>query len=219
MKMYYRVPTNFGEPAVAPYSPPFPNLRAKSWNDYQAAMRAQEAVDKLKWFKDIYNQLALATSSAHLALNSADRVIVIPEEKSTENLLGPKLVQAALKQAGKSLAKQLVGEDFGRVLGILDLLLKLSIALGLADEKRLVSEQNGSRRDDAYRYKLHFFVQLWIAQNAPQADRVILASRMTDTFFKYRKALGELWKYQNMEQNLKEGLPPTQRRPQIMYAR
>jgi hypothetical protein len=211
MIMYIRFPANFGEPA--PIS--FPNIRAKRPDLYNAALRAQGAVENLRWFKDVYFPLAQAAANARLALNNADQVIVIPEEKSMENLLGPKLIQAALKQSGKSLAKHLVGDDFGRVLGILDFLLKLKTALELEDGRRLVSEQNRSRRDDAYRYKLRFFIRLRIAQTAPGADPVILAGRMEKAFWEYQNALGELWKYQDIEKNLEQGMSPYQRRPQV----
>ena len=99
--MYHRVPANLGG---IPYSPPFPHIRAQMPDLYDAALRAENQLAKLKWFKDIYFPLALATSSARLALDNSDQLVVIPEEKSVENLLGPKLVQAALKQSSKSLA-------------------------------------------------------------------------------------------------------------------
>jgi hypothetical protein len=200
------------QPSLIPYSPPFPNIHAKKPDLYDAALRAEEAAEKLKWFKDVYLKLADATSSAHLALDKADQVIVIPAEKSVENLLGPKLVKAALKQSGKSLAKHLVGEDFGRILGILDFLWKLKTALELAEGRRLVNEQNKSRYTEAYRYKLRFFIRLLIAQIAPGADPVKLASLMWNAYWAYRKAQNELWKYQDIEKNLKEGLQPYQRR-------
>jgi hypothetical protein len=212
MEMYCLVPPEFGELPVMPYSPPFPGIRAQRPDLYDAAVRAQDALDKLKWFKGIYHPLALATSTARLALDNSDQVIVIPNEKGAENLLGPKIIQAALKQSGKSLAKHLIGEDFGRVLGILDVLLKLKTVYELERGRRLVSEQDRSMRDDAYDYKLNFFLRLWIAKNAPAADPVVLASRMKTAFLNYRKALGELWKYEDIEKNLKQGLPPYQRR-------
>jgi hypothetical protein len=52
--MYIRFPANFGEPAPISYSPSFPNIRAKRPDLYDAALRAEEAIEKLKWFKDIY---------------------------------------------------------------------------------------------------------------------------------------------------------------------
>lgn len=215
--MYFQVPANyFGELAQIPYSPPFPNIRAKRPDLYDAALGAQETINKLKWFEDVYRPLSQATGNARLALDNSDQVIVIPEEQSAEKLLGPKLVKAALKQAGKSLAKQLIGDDFGRILGILDFLLKLKTALQLDEGRRLVNEQNYSRRDEAYRYKLRFFIHLWVAKNAPQADPVIQAGRIWDAFWAYRKAESELWKYQDIEKNLEQGLQPYQRRPPVM---
>jgi hypothetical protein len=221
MIMYFRVPANFGEPAPIPYSPPFPNIRAKSPNLYNAALRAEDTVRKLSWFKDVYFPLELATSSARLALDASDQVIVIPEPASVETLLGPKLIKAAFKQIGKSLTKELAAEikegrvtsfDLARAVAVLDLFWKFKSALELDEGRRLVSEQNRSRRDEAYRYKLRFFIRLRIAQTAPAADPVILAGRMEKAFWEYKKALGELLKYQVLEKNLEQGMPPYQRR-------
>jgi hypothetical protein len=216
MIMYFRNPAHFGDapPINVPINAPpplFPGIRAKMPHLYQLALDANLAVGKLSWFKDLYFPLALATSTARLALDRSDQVIVIPDQAGTERLLGPKLAEAALKQSGKSVIKELVGEDFARVLGILDFLWKLKTALTLDDGRRLVSEQNRSRADEAYRFKLRFFIRLWIAQNAPTADPVILASKIEDAFWMYRKALGELFKYQEIEKNLAAGLPPYQR--------
>jgi hypothetical protein len=203
----------FGERAAISYSPPFPTIRAQRPDLYDAALRAADAVEKMKLFKDLYSRLESAASNARLALDNSGQVIVVPDEKSAKGLLGPKIIEAALKQSGKSLAKHLIGEDFGRVLGILDYLWKLKTVLELEKGRRLVSEQHRSMRDDAYNYKLNFYVRLWIAQNAPGADPAVLASRIKSAFWKYKKALSELWKYEDIEKNLKQGLPPYQRRP------
>lgn len=212
--MYFRDPAYFGQAPTLTLS--FPNIRSKRPDLYDAALRAEETVRKLSWFKDVYYPLAQATAYSRLALDESDQVIVIPEQTSVEKLLGPKLVKAALKQSGKSLIKELVSKDFARVLGILDYLSKLMTALTLDDGRRLVSEQNYSRYDEAYRYKLRFFIRLRIAQIAPQADPVKLASLMEEAFWAYRNALGELWKYQDIEKNLEQGLSPFQRRPQTI---
>lgn len=223
--MYFRYPAYLGQPPQPNLSTPFPNILAKRPDLYHAAMMADSAVQSLRWFKDVYFPLQLATSNARLALDASDQVIVIPDPASVENLLGPTLIKAAFKQIGKSLTKELAAEikqgrvtsfDLARAVAILDLLWKLKTALSLDDGKRLVSEQNRSRYDEAYRYKLRFFIRLRIAHTAPQADPVILASRMEKAFWDYQKALGQLWKYQDIEKNLRDGLNPYQRRAPTM---
>jgi hypothetical protein len=227
--MYLRPRANFGEPpARISISPSFPNIRAKRPDLLDAALKAQDAWDKVKWFDDVYRPLSQATGNARLALNSSDEVIVIPEPVTIENLLGPKVIKAAFKQIGKSLVKDLFSEmkagkvtsfDLARVVTVLDLLWKLKTALELDDGKRLVSEQNHSRRDEAYRYKLRFFIRLRIAHLSPQADPVILLGRMWTAFWACRKAEGELSKFQDIEKNLSQGMPPYQRRHQTYKQR
>jgi hypothetical protein len=225
MNMYYRVPVNLGEPAKIQYSPSFGNIRAKRPDLYNAALQAQDAFSKQQWFKEVYIPLSQATGNARLALDSSDQVIVMPEAATLENLLGPQVIKAAFKQIGKSLVKDLFSEmkdgkvtsfDLARVVTVLDLLWKLKTALELDEGRRLVSEQNRSRRDEAYRYKLRFFIRLWITHRMPQADPVILAGRIWNAFWAYRKAESELSQYQDIEKNLAKGLPPYQRRPPMM---
>lgn len=221
--MYIRTADGLGEPApqvrLAPYSPPYPNIQSKMPPLYPAALAARNALDKLAWFKDVYLPLQAATGNAHLALNQADEIVVIPDEATTTALVGEKVVKAVLKQAGKTFFKELVSADFGKFLGIVDLLYKLLTALSTYDAKRLVNEQRGSRFDEAYRYKLRFFIGLYVAQRAPQADRVKLAWIIEQRFFEYRKAQGEVWKYDAMERNLAAGLPLNAREPPRMYPR
>jgi hypothetical protein len=38
---------------------------------------------------------------------------------------------------------------------------------------------------------------------------------MEKAFWEYQNALGELWKYQDIEKNLEQGMSPYQRRPQV----
>jgi hypothetical protein len=211
--MYFHAPAHFGEPVLT-YTDPFPNIRDKMPGIYQAAMAAQERYNMMKWFKDVYEPLSIAAGAAHLALDSQDRIVVIPDQRSVEQLLGPKIVESVLKRSGKSLVRELVGADFARALGIAEHVLRLFDIAQREHAKRLVNEQRGSMRDEAYRYKLNFFIHLRIRQLAPQADPVMLAGRMTTAYYAYEKTLGELTKYQNMEQNLKEGMSPSARRPQ-----
>lgn len=221
--MYFRTADALGEAApqlqVPAYSPPYPSIRDKIPGLYPAAIATRNALDKLSWFKDVYFKLMSATGNAHLALNQADEIVVMPDEATTTALLGDKLVKAVMKQAGKSLFKELVGPDFGRALGIIDLLFKLHAALSTYDAKRLVNEQRHSRWDEAYRYKLRFFIALFIAKNLPQADRAKAAWFFEQKFFEYRKAQEEVWKFDAMERNLKAGIPLNAREPPRMYAR
>jgi hypothetical protein len=129
------------------------------------------------------------------------------------------VVKAVLKQAGKTLFKELISADFGKFLGIIDLLYKLLTALSTYDAKRLVNDQRGSRFDDAYRYKLRFFIGLFVAQRASLEERPKLAWIIEKQFFEYRNAQGEVWKYDAMERNLAAGMPPNAREPQRMYPR
>jgi hypothetical protein len=217
--MYLHSPERFGEPAQPIVSfppPPFPNLAKHSYDLHQKALAAKTAVDRFSNFKPLYLLLANAVSNAHLALDRMDQIVVVPDEKATTDLLGEKLLKDVLKRSGKTLIRHLTTEDFGRALGILDLLLKLHTALSGYDNKRLVNEQNHSRRDEAYRYKLRFFIQLWIANKAPQADRVRMGYQIEQTYFNYQKALSELWKYENMEKNLASGMPMHARQPPVM---
>lgn len=220
--MYFRS-DGLGEAApqltLPPYSPPYPNIKAKDPATYPAALAARNALDKLSWFRNLYQPLMAATGNARLALNQADEIVVIPDESTATALLGEKLMKAVLKQSGKSLIKHLVSEDFARVLGIVDLLFKLHSALSIFDNKRLVSEQNHSRWDDAYRYKLRFFIGVYIDRKAPLADRVRMAWKIEDIFFQYRKAQSEVWKYDIIERNLRAGLPANTPDPPRMYPR
>jgi hypothetical protein len=220
MTMYFRTADSLGEAApqlqVPAYTPPYPNIQSKMPAIYPLAVAARNALDKLAWFKSVYVPLMRATGSAHLALNAADEIVVLPEEVTTTALLGDKLVKDVLKRSGKALFKELAGANFARVLGVVDLLLKLHTALTMDDARRLVSEQRHSRRDEAYRYKLRFFIGLYIGQVAPQADRVRLAWRIEQAFFEYQKAETEVSKYDDIEANLAQGLRPNQRRAPVM---
>jgi hypothetical protein len=221
--MYMRTADGLGETApqlrLAPYSPPYENIRLKMPSVYPAALAALSALNKLVWFKDVYMQLQAAAANAHLALNQADEIVVVLDEAATTTLLGEKVVKAVLKQAGKSVFKQLINEDFGRFLGILDLLYKTLAALSTYDAKRLVNEQRGSRFEEAFRYKLRFVIGLYIARWSPRADRARLGWTLEQKFFEYRKAQSEVWKYDTMDRNLRAGLPPNAREPARMYAR
>jgi hypothetical protein len=221
--MYFQTANGLGEPApqvrIAPYVPRYPNIQSKMPALYPAALAARTALDKLAWFKDIYFQLMSATGNAHLALNQADEIVVVPDEATTTALLGETVVKSVLKQAGKTLFKDLISKEFASFLGVIDLLHKVLTALGTYDAKRLVNEQRHSRWDEAYRYKLRFFIGLYIARFSPHSDRVRLAWFFEQKFFEYRKAQEEVWKYDTMERNLKAGLPLNTREPPRMYAR
>ena len=220
--MYYRT-NGLGEPApqvrLPPYVPPYPNIQSKLPGMYPMALAARAALAKLAWFKEVYVPLMQATGNAHLALNQADEIVVIPDEATTTALIGATAVKSVLKQAGKTLFKDLISKEFGMFLGVLDIFHKTLTALSTYDAKRLVNDQRGSRFEDAYRYKLRFFIGLWMARMAPQADRAKLAYRIEQTFFQYQKAQGEVWKYDTMERNLAAGMPPDAREPPRMYPR
>jgi hypothetical protein len=221
--MYLRTADGLGEAApqlqVPQYVPPYPNIQSKMPALYPAALAARNALDKFAWFKDVYFKLMAATGNAHLALNQADEIVVVPDEATTTALVGETVVKAVLKQAGKTLFKDLISKDFARFLGIIDLLYKTLTALSTYDAKRLVNEQRHSRWDEAYRYKLRFFIGVYIARVAPHADRARLAWIIEQKFFEYQKAQTEVWKYDTMERNLKAGLPLNTREPARMYAR
>lgn len=221
--MYFRTADGLAEAApqlqVPQYVPPYPNIRSKMPALYPAALAARSALERMAGFKNIYFQLMSATGNAHLALNQADEIVVVPEEASTTALLGETVVKSVLKQAGKTLFKELISKEFGTFLGVIDLLHKVLTALSTYDAKRLVNEQRHSRWDDAYRYKLRFFIGLYLARVSPHADRARLAWMYEQRFFEYRKAQEEVWKYDAMERNLKAGLPLNTREPPRMYAR
>ena len=172
----------YGDPTPGALSP-FPNILRKRPDLLPAALAADAALKKLEWFKDVYLPLAAATANARLALDDADQIVVIPEEKSVTGLLGSKVVKDVLKRAGKSLVSELVGRDFARVLGVVDFLLKLKTALELEPARRLVSEQNHSQRDEAYRYKLRYFIRLRNAIVSPGDDPTAIDYRIDQAFW------------------------------------
>ena len=197
-------------------APSFPNIRAQRPDLYNAALDAQLAFQKESSFKPVYLALAGATSGSWLALNSRDEVVVLFDESIVEPFFGKKLVHAALKQSGKALVKELVGADFARALSVLDLLWKVKTALEMEKWKRLVNEQRHSMRAEARRYKLRYFIRLWVAKNLPHADPVKAAYAVETLFNRYEKALNDLWRYQDIEKNLASGMPANARRPQTM---
>ena len=205
----------YGDPTKVAVTP-FPNILQKRPDLYPAALAADKALKKLEWFKDVYLPLAAATGNARLALDSSDQIVVISEEKSVEGLLGPKVVKDVLKRAGKSLVSELVGGDFARVLSIADFLFKLKAALELEPSRRLVSEQNHSKWDEAYRYKLRYFIRLRNASVSPGDDPTNIDYRVEQAFWAYRKALSEFWKYEEIEKNLSIGADPYQRQAPVM---
>jgi hypothetical protein len=222
MNMYYRVPMNLGQPAVSPppFPPPdltvFPNIDATMPTLSKAAADSVRAVQKLAWFNDTYLNLAQATANSALALDEADRVIVVPTEMNSVERLAPKLVKAFVKKAGLSLAGELVGKNLAKVLGLMPILLDLLVALTANERKNLVSEQNRSRRDEAFRFKLRFFIRLWLTEfsiGGPGADPNKQAWALESLFFQYRKVLEEWWKYLDIEKNLQQGMKPYQPRP------
>jgi len=205
----------YGDPTPVATTP-FPNILQKRPDLYPAALAADAALKKLAWFKDVYVPLMAATGNARLALNSSDEIVVISEQKSVEGLLGPKVVKDVLKRAGKTLVSELVGRDFARVLSIADFLLKLKTALELEPSRRLVSEQNHSKFEEAYRYKLRYFIRLRNASVSPGDDPTNIDYRVEQAFWAYRKAQGDVWKYEEIEENLSLNLPPDRPQPPRM---
>lgn len=215
--MYFRTADSLGEAVprlqVPAYTEPYPNIKSKQPADYPKALAARTVLDKLVGFKHIYFPLLRATISARLALNAADELVVLPEETTTTALLGEKIMKDVLKQSGKTLFKYLVSENFARVLGFVDLLLKLQTVLSMEDAKRLVSEQRHTRAEEAFRYKLRFFISLYIAKVAPHSDRVRLAWSIEEVFNTYNDAAAAVSHFDDIEANLRQGLNPNARRP------
>ena len=220
--MYLNGPMRLGEPPqpqLQPYQPPFPNLQRQQPALYQQAMAIKAQLDKLASFKEPYRLLANATANAHLALDQADNIVIVPDETSTAELLGPKLVQAVLKATGKYALKQVLPHQFGTVLNVLDLFSKVITALGIPGRRDLVNNQRGSRFNDAHAYKLRFFIALYVARVAPTSNRIQTAYFLFDLFHKYRDLLGALWRFETMEKNLAAGIPMHTREPPRMYSR
>jgi hypothetical protein len=102
------------------------------------------------------------------------------------------------------------------VLSIADFLLKLKTALELEPSRRLVSEQNHSKFEEAYRYKLRYFIRLRNASVSPGDDPTNIDYRVEQAFWAYRKAQGDVWKYEEIEENLSLNLPPDRPQPPRM---
>jgi hypothetical protein len=219
--MYFHAPAHLGEPApqlqVGPG--PFPNIRQKMPALFSQAIAAQNALQNMSPFKESFSLLQAATGNATLALNQADQVVIIPDENATANLLGPKLVQAVLKQTGKTALKYVLGEEFGRALSVLDLFFKVKAALEMANSRDLVNNQRGSRRDDAKRYKLRFFCALYARRVSPTLPPAEAAWNLEDAYNRYEQALSNLWKFEGIERNLSAGANPYQREAPTMRAR
>lgn len=215
--MYIHGPAIFGEPPpTIPYKEPFPALKAQRPDLHRQALAAQNALADLRQFKPIFSLLQAATGNSYLSLDRLDRVVVEPDHQATSDLLGPKLAEAVLKSTGKATLKHVLGEEFGKILGVLDLLHKLSVALSAPDNKDLVNNQRGSRFMDATKHKLRFFIALFIARVAPNADRGKMTAWLWDNYWRYEKALQTLWGFEEMEKNLAIGAPLHHRQPPAM---
>jgi hypothetical protein len=217
--MYFHGPVMFGEPptpAPVQFNDPFPNIKQKMPELYREAWAAHNDLATLREFKPVFSLLQAATGNSYLSLDRLDRIVVEPDHQATSNLLGPKLAEAVLKSTGKATLKHVLGEEFGNILGVLDLLHKLTVALSGPDNKDLVNNQRGTRFMDAKKHKLRFFIALLIARVAPNADRGKVTAWMWDNYWRYEKALENFWKYENIEKNLSMGARPYQRQAPVM---
>lgn len=217
--MYLHSPETLGEPVRQTLREPYPNIKARAPHLHPVALIARNRLEQFRWFRELFEKLANAASAAHLALDSMDQIVVVPDEQASTNLLGDKIMKDVLKSSGKSLIKHLTARDFGTALGVLDLLLKLQTALSGYDNKRLVNEQNRSRRDEAYRFKLRFFIRLHVATAAPLSDRALMAARIERTWDSYKDALNSRLQFDSFEERLDPNTPPNYRKAPVIKQR
>lgn len=191
-------------------------LNDKSWNPFQnicskkpemcnAALSALEEVEKLNYFKDLYLAFSNAVANSSLQLVNADKIIVV-YNNSGKNELDP-MFQKLFKQTLTEFTKEIITKNIALFFKVYDYLLMLNDVLGMEKRRKLVSNQKGSQRAEADQFKLRFFINLYVAQNYPLADRFKSSWRIEKTYLKFENSLGKLMKFQNIEENLKLNQP------------
>jgi hypothetical protein len=214
---------NLGQPAKLPqYKDPFPNIKSGCPWEYRNAMNAFFALQELKYFQPYYKQLADAVANASLSLDRHDGLVVNPNPDTVRELV----VGEAGVEVAKGVVENLVhfakGETAalraGLLLNVLDLLHKLLTIHEGIENVKLVNEQNGSKRDKAFRTKLDFFIGVKaraIRVKQPGIDEFKLGAWLREKFWDYRQKSMELLNYQLMD----EGRCGKEKIPQRMYPR
>jgi hypothetical protein len=197
--VYLSVPHEVAEPA--PIAAPYPNIRTRHPPLYNAALTAEAAYRKVEYFRPFYDRLRKAAEMASLALDDRDLVTVNPERTSLLQLL-PAAVARKVSTLG---VRRGLGERAGQILGVLDLLLKLKYIYDTIEAKKLVNEQRHSRRDEAFRVKLLYFITLMVPeamQKSPFREPIGARNWLENMYWEYDKLFRAWASFNALEKDL-----------------
>jgi hypothetical protein len=224
---FYFKPEEFVLPAGLPtalapsYKPPFPNISTKRRDLYSSALEADTAFRKLAFFKSKYHRLRAAAEAATLSLDERGRLRVNPERRSLMNLIGEKIVEKiydTVVETGVNVS--FAEETAARILGVLDVLSKLKGAYDQIQAERLVARQADRLRDEAFKYKLAYFIALMVPEVQKEGlfpDPGDARNWLEHNYWRYDGAFKTWQRFDALEQDLQRGGGPP--RQSTMYAR
>ena len=194
---------------------PFPNIRLQRPHLHASAVQVDKEYQKVKFFRSYYFDLNKAASEASLSLDRSERLQIQPERESFVKLLSQAFIDSVTGDVRDRLVKAIIDEVVAKYLGVLDILLTLKDIYDRVQAKRLVNEQYSKRRDEAFKRKLSFFMDLKAAALARQyrKDRVSVRNWLSLQYWRFDEINREWVKYSYIEETLSKGLDPDRPQP------
>ena len=205
----------FAEPRVpspAPYVDPFPNINRYCRREYNNALDALTERKKMDWFAPIHKQIYDAAANASLSLGRGDSLVINPEKESFLKLLGEEVISSLKQDIYQKILAGVFDETVASYLGVLDILLKLRDVYQGIQNVKLVNEQWKSKRDEAWRAKVSFFVdvkaKLLLKKMPAGTDPFQLRYVIWETFWRFDKIRMRVANYYILEQSRCGQEPP-----------
>ena len=191
-------------PSLPPYVDPFPNINRYCHHEYNNALDAQLALKKMDYFAKIYKDIYDAAANASLSLGRGDSLVINPEKESFLKLLGDEVVSSIKGEIYSKIVAGIFDETVASYLGVVDVLLKLAEVYQGIQNVKLVNEQRGSMREEAWRAKVSFFVDVkakMLLKKMPGTDPFKLRDWVLYQFWLYDKLRLRLANYYIMEES------------------
>jgi hypothetical protein len=191
-------------PSLPPYVDPFPNINRYCHHEYNNALDAQLALKKMDYFAKIYKDIYDAAANASLSLGRGDSLVINPEKESFLKLLGDEVASSIKGEIYDKIVAGIFDETVASYLGVVDVLLKLAEVYQGIQNVKLVNEQRGSKRDEAWKAKVSFFVDVkakMLLKKTPGIDPFKLRYWVFEQFWLYDKLRSRVADYYNLERS------------------
>jgi hypothetical protein len=203
-------------PSPAPYVDPFPNINKYCHWQYNNALDALAERKKMDYFAPIYKQIYDAATNASLSLGRGDSLVINPEKESFLKLLGEEIVSSIKQEIYQKIVAGIFDETVASYLGVLDILLKLRDVYQGIQNVKLVNEQWKSKRDEAWRAKVSFFVDVkakLLLKKMPGTDPFKLRYFIWEQFWRFDKIRMRVANYYILEESRcgQQRIQPTMR--------